>query len=240
MLTMECREFAEIVRDYLRQEWMSPAARARADQHLAQCENCRSLLRKQTALSSALTAVALEERDSMPSFLARDNVMAAFRKQQAGTQRAAARRLWWAIPAAAAILWAVVTLTRPVHQQPPPSARAVELPRSPQPDVQPVEPPLQAMTESQPPVLRPRRSASRPPVRYTAAPAKERVTDFMPLRYGRPLENGDLIQVFRVQLSRAELLKLGLPVSPDPNASRLQADVLLGEDGLAKAIRFVY
>jgi hypothetical protein len=41
-------------------------------------------------------------------------------------------------------------------------------------------------------------------------------------------------------MRRSELMRLGLPVAPDAASAYIQADVLLGEDGLAKAIRFVY
>ncbi|MBI3678866.1 MAG: hypothetical protein HY235_00420 [Acidobacteria bacterium] len=72
-----------------------------------------------------------------------------------------------------------------------------------------------------------------------AAPV-EMVTEFVPLRYGKPLEPGEPIQLIRIQVPQAELLRLGMPVAPDSGARLVKADVVLGEDGLAKAIRFVY
>jgi hypothetical protein len=46
--------------------------------------------------------------------------------------------------------------------------------------------------------------------------------------------------MIRIQLPQAELIRLGIPVPPDASRALIQADVLLGEDGLAKAIRFVW
>ena len=67
----------------------------------------------------------------------------------------------------------------------------------------------------------------------------EIMTDFMPLTYGaamRPNEGGQLV---RVELPRSALATLGLPMNVDNANGRVKADVLLGHDGLARAIRFV-
>lgn len=69
----------------------------------------------------------------------------------------------------------------------------------------------------------------------------ESVTEFIPLVAGAPaatpLEGGQLV---RVQLPRAALASLGLPLNVERgNEERVRADVLLGNDGMARAIRFV-
>jgi hypothetical protein len=51
-----------------------------------------------------------------------------------------------------------------------------------------------------------------------------------------PLDRGYLV---RVELPRTALRKFGLPMNEDRAAERVMADVLMGEDGLARAIRFV-
>lgn len=67
----------------------------------------------------------------------------------------------------------------------------------------------------------------------------ERVTDFIPLAGAPapPLESGQLV---RVQLPRSALASLGLPVNVERANEPVKADVLLGNDGLARAIRFVH
>lgn len=65
------------------------------------------------------------------------------------------------------------------------------------------------------------------------------VTDFILLRYGddhKPMESG---QVIRVQMPRSALITLGLPVNVEHADVPVKADLLVGEDGLARAIRFV-
>ena len=68
---------------------------------------------------------------------------------------------------------------------------------------------------------------------------EEVVTDFFPLYAGQqlaPLERGRLI---RTLVPRSLLGTLGLPVHPDWAIFPIKADVVVGEDGTARAVRFV-
>ena len=66
----------------------------------------------------------------------------------------------------------------------------------------------------------------------------EIATDFIPLSYMNAASLQDGGQIIRVELPRAALANFGLPVNMDRN-QRVKADVLLGVDGMAHAIRFV-
>jgi hypothetical protein len=46
-------------------------------------------------------------------------------------------------------------------------------------------------------------------------------------------------QIVRVQLPRSAMASFGLPVNMERYNERVKADVLLGVDGVAQAIRFV-
>jgi hypothetical protein len=46
--------------------------------------------------------------------------------------------------------------------------------------------------------------------------------------------------VIRVELPRSALAMTGLPVDEDRRSERVDADVVVGADGLARAIRFVH
>lgn len=61
---------------------------------------------------------------------------------------------------------------------------------------------------------------------------------FIPVRYGAPVHAYETLQVLRVNLPRRELLRMGLPVGPEGPGGTVKADVLVGEDGLVKGIRF--
>ena len=67
----------------------------------------------------------------------------------------------------------------------------------------------------------------------------EVATHFMPLGYAGPLNLQDGGQLVRVELPRSAMWSMGLPVNMDRYGERVKADVLLGADGLARAIRFV-
>jgi hypothetical protein len=67
----------------------------------------------------------------------------------------------------------------------------------------------------------------------------EVATRFMPIGYAGPINLQDGGQLVRVELPRSAMLSMGLPVNMDRYTERVKADVLLGADGLARAIRFV-
>ena len=49
----------------------------------------------------------------------------------------------------------------------------------------------------------------------------------------------DSAQVVRVELPRSAMMSFGLPVNMDRADERIKADVVVGNDGMARAIRFV-
>lgn len=68
---------------------------------------------------------------------------------------------------------------------------------------------------------------------------QEITTEFLPITYGGNLSQLDDGQVVRVELPRSALQSFGLPVNAERAGERVKADVLLGHDGVARAIRFV-
>lgn len=72
-----------------------------------------------------------------------------------------------------------------------------------------------------------------------ASSNEEIATDFMPLTYDGSFSQLDDGQVVRVELPRSALHSFGLPVNAERGGERVKADVLLGHDGVARAIRFV-
>lgn len=74
-------------------------------------------------------------------------------------------------------------------------------------------------------------------VNRTRKPPQEIVTEFYPLMEDpMPFERGELL---RVSLPAAAMRSVGVPVSEDRLTEMVQADVLVGQEGLARAIRFV-
>lgn len=113
----------------------------------------------------------------------------------------------------------------------------------------PPEPPKQVLTtEVRPepvPVIKTQPlPAPRPAKRVRkAAPAAapeapvEVVTEFFPLMEAPPpFERGQLL---RVMVPASTLRRVGLPVNPERWSQQIPADVLVGEEGMPRAIRFV-
>ena len=88
---------------------------------------------------------------------------------------------------------------------------------------------------------KPRRRTVRRPANSVIANHvnREIATDFMPLGYLNPATLQDGGQIIRVELPRSSLVNFGLPVNMNRYHEKVKADVLLGTDGLAHAIRFV-
>ncbi len=67
----------------------------------------------------------------------------------------------------------------------------------------------------------------------------EIVTDYLLLSQSRGLVPLDRGQVIRVEFPRSALVSFGLPINVEREDTMVKADLLVGEDGLARAIRFV-
>lgn len=72
-----------------------------------------------------------------------------------------------------------------------------------------------------------------------ASTSGEIATDFMPVSYGDNLNEIENGRIVRVEMPRSALAQFGLPVNMDRANERIKADVLIGDDGMARAIRFV-
>jgi hypothetical protein len=70
-----------------------------------------------------------------------------------------------------------------------------------------------------------------------AAAASEATTPFIPLETPAPVTGSS--QLVRIRMQRAALRTFGFPINEERAAERISADVLLGEDGTALAIRLV-
>jgi len=76
-----------------------------------------------------------------------------------------------------------------------------------------------------------------------AAPAavtpRRVTTGFLPVMYGEDLNPWETRRLVRVRLPRTALSYFGVPVNENRIGERVEADVLIGEDGTARAVRFV-
>lgn len=145
--------------------------------------------------------------------------MEAFRKHRARRVWKRAAAVVTMLTAAAAVILAIVVHPRPSESRP-------------------AEPVVVATPEAEPkPADVPATPSPRKAQHRRQPPLREIATEFYPLLDVQPpFERGELV---RVVVPASTMRDVGLPVSQDHLSDLVQADVLVGQEGLARAIRFV-
>jgi hypothetical protein len=233
---MNCTEFENVVADIARGELMDAAARRDGLTHAMGCERCGRRLANEQALSGLFAVVAAEDAGRTTPAAVEEALLSAFREREfVGRPR---KRAWWlgtAAAAVAALLVFSVTLRKPQEPQ------IVKVPTVlPGPAMEPTKIIAPVYRETQRRPLRTLRAERRRPLvskPRTDPLDREVVTDFIPVVYDpEPVEHGRMV---RVRLPRSALASFGLPMNEQRTEETIQADVVLGEDGLARAVRFV-
>jgi hypothetical protein len=244
---MNCQQFSQIVRELARHQLyglpLAADARAQAFAHADVCARCQALLEDEAKLSAGLRALASSEDALRASDKVETALLAAFR--QAQTQPAVLPLRHWAWAAAAALLLFAGLLA--ARQSNGPAVEVVTSSPTPTPIVAP--PSLFATTASasveKPMPMRKRfaKRAARPRYQIERMLVESEIaTDFLPLSDltgSEVLPKPESLQVIRVELPRTALASFGLPMSFERAAEPVKADLVVGSDGLTRAIRFV-
>ena len=246
---MNCQIFEDTVNVVARGQMMDAVERAAALAHAAACEHCAIRLADERALSADLRRLAEQMEANCAPAAIEQRLLIMFDAQSLTPVNSSTNRRWvYAVGAIAAVFvlafglgvlrWRTVTSAElPVTTVASNSgvktiADAVVPPAGPASGAQPLVPSP----------ARPNHNRRRLPSGVAKASAdetsKEVATDFIPVMYGTTgVEPGS--QIVRVELPRSAMASFGLPVNMDRADQRVKADVLLGVDGLAHAIRFV-
>lgn len=153
-------------------------------------------------------------------------------------------RTWWMAAAAAITL---ITLIAGAsiwnNNQPQKPAVVFDRPEPLRPAPKPAPAPSQLANAITPQPIGNRRTPKRfkPPVRevvpVTSASTQEVYTEFFPLEEGPiSIDRGSVV---RVRVPRSAMFRVGLPVNMNRLNDSIQADLVLSEDGIARAVRFV-
>lgn len=224
-----CEEVRELLVAVARAETVSASGQTFLREHVENCPQCRRKLANQRMLSAGLL-VAAAASPAKPPAAVKVALLREFRRQRTV---APMRRpvLWWTAIAsvAAALLVAAMleTLRRPpvitprLVAPPPPVVATAPVPAAPAP----------------PPRRRVKARVLPPVPKVEEAP--EVATDFFEIPYSEPLRPDERADVIRIQMPRANIAAFGLPVSGGRLDSRVTADVLMGEDGVARAVRLI-
>jgi hypothetical protein len=260
---MNCREFEDTINEMVHAKMIDAASRAAGLSHAEICERCAARLADERALTEGLKSLAASDEGKAAPASVEAALLEAFR---APAPNRIARHLsvqsgsWprWTLTAAAAILIAFGFIVyRAIPNEPQKNNKVVkENPPAPQPSVNLEEKVVKENVEPEP-----RRGSLAPQSHHGNQLRHGRIlirdsinaydndgeytTDFYPLSYSddqKPMESGAVIrlQVIRVQMPRPALIAFGLPVNVERADVPVKADLLVGEDGLARAIRFIH
>lgn len=246
---------AENLQAYLDKE-LSPDECTRVAAHLAECTVCAaSVLEAEQAMMMIDSAWANELPVMIPTARLQARVHTALTEQAA--PRFALVWLWdWKIAAVAVVLLVTLSLLF-LRQENKPSLEPRIVDRmvqneSPQDNLvmttKTSTTTHSIKSESHRRLRSPQSQRTHPPqpraliipeTVVAKAHESEDATEFIPLRYGDdhpPMESGEVV---RVQMPRSALVALGLPMDVERADKPVKADLLIGEDGQARAIRFV-
>lgn len=190
-------------------------------------------MNKGESVENALALLREADRSLRASDAAELRVRVAFRQRHLRRNRGLALL----ISAAAAMLLFSVVIWRdrsvPVRAQKEAAPDRSVITAVPKPEA-----PEHSLTPAaQKPKVRVAR-VSKPPVRHTRRPAEPLTAEFLPLPFAPPITEWDRAHVMRVQVPRQSLQRLGLPINEERLHDRVPAELLVGEDGLARGIRF--
>jgi len=245
---MNCQTFSEQATDIARDQMMDAAARAQALAHADDCVSCATQLRTQQDLTSNLRELVGSAKDQTASPVVWERLSAAFDSRRVTHLKSNRRRWAYAAAAIAAMLILAFGLVQLVevgrHRQSTNAEAAISANFGPSLPAKTVderkEKDVLVAVKQKPQVVRHRLSPLSRTARGLTPPVnqpKEIATDFILLTYDG--EVGSEAQLVRMELPRSAMASFGLPVNMDRADQRVKADVLLGADGLARAIRFV-
>ena len=245
---MNCHDFEMNIFALIRRRLIDASTRELIASHADNCVSCATRLAEERALTDGVQLVLAEIKAEEAPARIEKVLLEAFREQFAGpgpeiVQTPMSTRLWgnWKHGLVAAVVLILISVLSqrwlgsdsnllhqtaivpstpvPVSEQPTPSINSDHA--LPQENV----------------VLTPRRVRRHLPRKISHS---EEVTEFIPLIEGEDLSSFESLQVARVELPPSALMDFGLRVGPEMPAGPVEAELLLGNDGIARAIRLVY
>jgi anti-sigma factor RsiW len=208
---MSCEDFEQDLVDLARGEELGEAERGEALAHAERCLRCAARLEDERAVTSALRAFAARTAGAE----APPRVEAALLRGLRDPESFEADGPAIASPSRAVallLLAAAAAILAAIVVVPPRGGR---------------------FNEPSPATRLPGSPAS------AAVPGRGGDSDFVALSYGEDLRELDSLQVVSVELPPTVLAALGWPAPDSVQTGLVKAEVIVGHDGVARAIRFV-
>ena len=251
---MNCQKFEDLGSDIAREQILDVSVRSEALDHSSECGRCAAKLEDEFAITVRLRNFASSFESVGAPAMVRAQLFAAFEERApvSSPLPSTSPKLYW-ISAIAAVLLIVLALTtfRARQSAPANPKEAVRVAQAAAPGTLVAPTPTTAGDYQMQPSVTGTRTLTARPNRHNASlrtnPAEpkgptgnnEIATDFLPVTYGGVANLADGGRMVRVELPRSAMASFGLPVNMDRANEKVKADVLVGVDGLAHAIRFV-
>ena len=253
---MNCHDFEKLALTLARNSLLDATERDQGLIHTEVCDRCAARLDEERALLARLRSVAVEMAGEEPPARVDALLLAAFRAKTAApasftvipAQGRAGRWPYWKLVAVAAGILILISVAaifwRSGSSHKPQSKELVNTPApgsapgpqvAPLPTVEPQED-RERMMVSQP---EKRRKRSQRRVSSEDPTEAEMATQFILLREGEDLTSLERLSLVRVELPGSAINEMGMPIVLELADITVTADVLLGQDGLARAIRLV-
>jgi hypothetical protein len=252
---MNCETFEASLTDLAREVPIEGILRAHLLEHGESCARCRARLEAERALTVTFR-LAAADRVAVPDRI-ETALLAEYRVRHAQLDRSGWQLPLWRIRplryvgiAAAVLLALAGAAALTWRYSPRPAGRDVadssarEIPQTvtARPGLEPAPAGAEAKTDLRSAASYP--AAPESPVTPRVAPpravrAEEIATDFIPLTSSSDLSYLDSGQLVRVLLPRNAMASYGIPVNQELADKPVTAQVLIGQDGVARAIRFL-
>jgi len=260
---MNCQNFESIITDLTRDQIIEATVRQAAIDHAEHCAVCGRRFADENTLTAALRDVAMETQVCKPSANLEEALLKAFRESTINFTGCAAnandssinQRYLKYVGVAAAIVVVILTLvalslhtnnqgsvaktggdTNSPPVSPKDSPKRIEQGTEPGQYTSPAR--IETVGNQRP--QRPVHRASKNTTPIAGGAADQDVTgQFIALPTAgslAPLESG---QIVRVEVMRSSLIAIGMPMNAQRAGESIKADLLVGQDGLPRAIRFV-
>jgi hypothetical protein len=207
---MNCQEFWNTMPE------LSHQAEDGHFEHVRKCAACAALLNRQRTLTLGLRRLAADWQCVEAPARVESRLTAAFLGQAGRTVLRPAARWWvpvatWATAAVAVIALAMF-LARDRHVVPAHRTTSSRV------ELAAVEPPADL---------------------ETLGDSSDTDNDFIPMPNAARIEPNEDLDLVRVEVPRSAMIALGYAVSEDRASEPVEAEVVLGADGLARAVRFL-
>lgn len=227
MSGVNCREYEMALMDLARGRPVDAATHASLASHVESCGRCRRLLDSQIRLSAATSVVSANASRWNAPFRVEQAVMAEVRAVRVPRRRFVYAAAGAAIAASLVLVWAVNRSGPKLVPRPAVNA-AISAPV-----VENVVEKEKRVISTQ--VVMKKKIGDK----LSSAPLASLATQqpFIAIPYTMPLQPYEHANVVRVDVPVMALIAAGLPIEGADPSARVQTDVLVGQDGQARAVR---